>query len=97
MRARARELEFYMEDQNWSSFVGECVGWGRGGPAPCSSLDSCRHSGIVICLFNTWMCSPPAELPWWLTGLECWSCKPEIAGSLLGPFSLHLLCMLKVM
>ena len=79
-----------MEDPNGSSFVGECM-WGGGGGGGQLLVPRWRRSGIAICVSNTWMCSPPAELPWWLSGLECWPCKPEIAGSLLGPFSLHFL------
>ena len=72
-----------MEDPNGSSFVGECMwGGGGGGPASCSSLDSCRSSGIAMCLSYLDV-FPPAELPWWLSGLECWPCKLESAGSLL--------------
>ena len=62
--------------------VGE-EGGGGGGAAPCSSLDSCRRSGLAMCLSLD-------VLPTGC-GLECWPCKPERAGSLLGPFSLHLL------
>ena len=50
------------------------------GTAPCSSLDSCRRSGLAMCLSLDVL---PTDC-----GLECWPCcKPERAGSLLGPFS----------
>ena len=67
------------------SSVSVCgVGNGGGGTAPCSSLDSCRRSGLAMCLSLD-------VLPTGC-GLECWPCcKPERAGSLLGPFSPHLL------
>ena len=28
----------------------------------------------------SWICSQPAELPWWLSGLKCWPMKARYRG-----------------